>query len=440
MKKTLAVLIFTIILIALISPFFIGIAAEKQIGKQISFIEKENNISVSNAYKRNWFTSSAETTFSLAEIFNAYNIFPKRMPAGFKDIIIKTRSEIIHGPFPLKRFYSKQPVFKPVLSVTKNVTKIILPPDISKLNPTVTTYISTFPDGNSVGAFTIPGANLLDEDVEMKISQIDGEMSFSPDMSSRSISFNLPEFLLNEKSSKTKIDNLKFSFQEKKKEISKLTISFDNFLFGKSKIKNCALAASTKESNGLLAFDMKIDAEEGEDENGKAGPIEFSLTGKKINKDACNQIISLYKEMNNKRGQNQDDKIANVFLITQVLSLLPEILSESPEIILSNKIGTPDGNVLLDAQLKISDKNINEIKDIRQIINSIIFNLSMTFPESAAQKYIFMSDDPQKALAQKMMIKDGENYKLDLIYKNAELTVNGQPFSLFEKENNTKQF
>jgi len=127
-------------------------------------------------------------------------------------------------------------------------------------------------------------------------------------------------------------------------------------------------------------------------------------------------------------------------LITQVLSLLPEILSESPEIILSNKIGTPDGNVLLDAQLKISDKNINEIKDIRQIINSIIFNLSMTFPESAAQKYIFMSDDPQKALAQKMMIKDGENYKLDLIYKNAELTVNGQPFSLFEKENNTKQF
>ena len=45
---------------------------EKQIDKQVNTIIQNNNVDISNVYKKGWFASSAETTFDLSQILNQY--------------------------------------------------------------------------------------------------------------------------------------------------------------------------------------------------------------------------------------------------------------------------------------------------------------------------------------------------------------------------------
>ena len=63
------------------------------------------------------------------------------------------------------------------------------------------------------------------------------------------------------------------------------------------------------------------------------------------------------------------------------------------------------------------------------IIKSIDIDFSIIIPNVLAEKYIFDNKNPRAIFLQQMMVKVGENYKMDLKYTNSQLFVNGNPFS-----------
>ena len=121
MKKILTGSILLFAIVVLITPLFVGMAAEKEINKQINNLSQATDVTISNVYNRHWFTSNTETTFNLSKLLASYNVPSFDGISSSAMIMVKTKSEILHGPLALKRFHPKQSMTVPVLGVTKNI-------------------------------------------------------------------------------------------------------------------------------------------------------------------------------------------------------------------------------------------------------------------------------------------------------------------------------
>ncbi len=432
MKKIIAGIVLLFIAAVLITPLFVGIAAEKQINKQIDKISLASDVTISNVYKRNWFSSNAEISFDLSQILSAYGLLRLDTMPVFGKTMVKTRSEIIHGPFPLKRFYPKQPLTVPLLGVTKNVTKIIFPTNVLNFTPTITTYTSIYPNGSGSGAFTIPKANyqFSDADNLLKCSEIDGEISFSSDMSKLFFVFNAPNIFLKRLDNEFEVNGLKCSWRNDREtagiQSGDFKLTFDNIIFGKTKINNCTFSNFRKEEGSNLFFNTSISIKSFKDDNTGLGPVKIELSGENIKKSVYKQLTSLLSNINN----DSENQFARVLMMTQIIGLLPELLSESPEINLKKiEIGTPDGKVSINASIKADKTKLINPNDLKEIIKSITAGFSMVIPNSIAEKYIFNNKNPRYIMLQNMMIEDSVNYTLDLEYKDSQFFVNGEPFS-----------
>ncbi len=432
MKKIIAGTVLLFIAAVLITPLFVGIAAEKKINEQISKVSLTTDVTISNIYKRNWFSSNAETSFDLSQILAAYGLLRLDTMPDLGEIKVKTRSEIIHGPFPLKRFYPKQPLTFPLLGVTKNISTITFPPDVLNFTPTITTYTSIYPNGSGSGAFTIPKFNyqISDTGKVLKISEIDGEISFSSDMSKLFFSFNAPKIFFKSLDNEFEVNGLKCSWRNDRDiagiQSGDFKLIFDNIISGKTKINNCEFSSFRKEEGSNLFFNTSISIKSFKDDNTGLGPVEIELSVKNIKKNAYKQLASLLSGLNNK----SENQFAHILMMTQIIGLLPELLSESPEINLKKfEIGTPDGKVSISASIKADEAELINLNDLEGIINSITADFSMIIPNSIAEKYILNNKNPRYIMLQSMMVEDGVNYTLDLKYNDSQFFVNGQPFS-----------
>jgi len=432
MKKIISGIVLLFIAAVLITPLFVGIAAEKQINKQIDKVSLATDVAISNVYKRNWFSSNAETSFNLSQILAAYGLLRFDTMPDLGKIMVKTRSEIIHGPFPLKRFYPKQPLTVPLLGVTKNVTMILFPPDILNFTPTLTTYTSIYPNGSGSGAFTIPKINyqISNANTLLKFSEIDGEISFSSDMSKLFFAFNAPKIFFKSLDNDFEVNGLKCSWRDEREtegiQSGNFKLAFDNIISGKTKINNCTFSSSRKEKGSNLFFNTSISIKSFKDDKTGLGPVEIELSGENIKKNVYKQLTSLLSNVNN----DSENQFARVLMMTQIIGLLPELLSESPEINLKKfEIGTPDGKVSISASIKADKTKLINPNDLKEIIKSIIADFSMVIPNSIAEKYIFNNKNPRYIMLQSIMVEDSVNYTLDLKYKDSQFFVNGKPFS-----------
>jgi len=431
MKKIIAGTVLFFIAVVLITPLFVGIAAEKKINEQISKVLLTTDVTISNIYKRNWFSSNAETSFDLSQILSAYGLFRLDMIPDLGKIKVKTRSEIIHGPFPLKRFYAEQSIVKPMLSVVKSITTI-LPQDVLNFTPTITTYISIDPIGGGKGVFSIPVIDYADTETgqSLKSGKINGGMGFSPDMSILFFDFYTPELLFRNHDNAVDINGLRGSWHSNKGTDGINIVGFgfviNSLTSGKTKINTAIFSNSQEEKAGNLFFRTDISIRSLKDSDTDFGPVKIELSGKNIKKNIYKQLASLLSGLNNK----SENQFAHILTMTQIIGLLPELLSESPEINLKKfEIGTPDGKVSISASIKADKAELTNPNDLEGIINSITADFSMIIPNSIAKKYILNNKNPRYIMLQSMMVEDGVNYTLDLKYKDSQFFVNGQPFS-----------
>jgi len=431
MKKIIAGTVLFFIAVVLITPLFVGIAAEKKINEQISKVLLTTDVTISNIYKRNWFSSNAETSFDLSQILSAYGLLRLDMMPDLGKLKVKIQSEIIHGPFPLKRFYSKQSIVKPMLSVVKSITAI-LPQDVLNFTPTITTYISIDPIGGGKGIFSIPVIDYADSATgqSLKSGEINGGMGFSPDMSILFFNFYTPEIFLRNHDNSVDIKGLRGSWHSNKKNGGINIVGFglviNSLTTDKTKINNVIFSNSQEEKAGNLFFNTDISIISLKDRDTDFGPVKIELSGKNIKKNVYKQLTSLLSGLNNK----SENQFVHILTMTQIIGLLPELLSESPEINLKKfEIGTPDGKISISASIKSDEADLINSNDLEGIIKSIIADFSMIIPNSIAEKYILNNKNPRYIMLQSMMVEDGVNYTLDLKYKDSQFFVNGKPFS-----------
>ncbi|RLD11682.1 MAG: hypothetical protein DRI44_03095 [Chlamydiae bacterium] len=432
MKKIILGIIFLFIATVLVTPFFVGIAAEKTINKQIDKMAQTANISISNVYKRNWFSSHANTIFNLSQLLPSLGLTQLDSISGLTNISVKIRSEIIHGPFTMKRFYSKQPLSMPVLGVIKSHITILFPPDILNFAPAITAYTSIFPNGSASGVFSIPGINYTDNITDQSLisGNISGETGLAKKGTILYLNFHTPKILLENHKNSAEIKGLNCSWHNSKGAKGISAISFglriNSLTTGKTKIDKIFFSSTKKEKSGNLFFNAKLSIMAIKDENTNFGPVKIGLNCKNIKKDVYLQLLSLANDAK-KEPENQ---FARVLLMAQIMGLLPELLAESPEINLEEfKIGTPTGNILINANIKAGNSKIVNPNNLKKIIKSINANFTMTIPDSIAEKYIFSNDNPRSVMLQKMMIRNNNNYTLNLKYINSLFFVNGKPFS-----------
>jgi len=435
MKKILSGFVLLFIAAILITPLVVGIIAEKKIGMQIAKLSQITDVTISNTYKRNWFLSKSETTFNLSQFLASYGLARFDSIPVLANIMVKSRSEIVHGPFPVKRYYSKQPLVKPMLSVVKSVTSIIFPPDVINFTPTITTYTSVYPDGSGNGVFSLPGINYNDNVTGQLINsgKIDGEMGFSADMSMLFVDLSTPEILLKNRDKSININDFNCSWRDvrgaDKINSGNFELSINSITSDKTTIGKAAFSSSQEEKNGNLSFNVDISIESLKDDNADFGPAEINLSGRNIKKSVYKQLAALL----NSQNASRENQFEQVLLMTQMTAMLPELLSESPEINLSKfDIGTPEGKISVKASIKADNTKLTDPNDLKEIIQSINIDFSMVIPNNIAEKYVFNSDNPRSILLQQMMVQEGDNFKINIKYNDAQLFVNGKPFSLLK--------
>jgi uncharacterized protein YdgA (DUF945 family) len=331
----------------------------------------------------------------------------------------------------MKRFYPNQPMAVPVLGIMKNITTVIFPPDFLDFTPAITTYMSIYPNGSMSGIFTIPGSDYkINDDSELRFSKTDGEIGFSSDASKLFLTLNIPDIFFKNLDKELNITGLRCSMHADRKDneiqSGDFKIEIDSLVSDKAKISNCSFSSSSKEKDGNLFFNTGFSIQSFKGSDTDFGPAEIELSGKRIKKDVYKQLTALLSDLNNK----SDNQFAHILLMTQIMGLLPELLSESPEISLTKmKINTPEGLISANASIKVDKSKLINPNNIKEIIKSIDMDFFITIPDNIAEKYIFDNENPRSVMLQKMMVKDNANYILNLKYKDSQFFVNGKPFS-----------
>ena len=143
------------------------------------------------------------------------------------------------------------------------------------------------------------------------------------------------------------------------------------------------------------------------------------------------EIASAISDFNKVKSDELNIKMARFFLMTRILSVLPEIMVESPEINLSRfEINTPDGIFLATAKITADGDSAGKMVDISKLLKTIDANLSVKIPAKYTERY-FASNNSTKRnfLWESMLVKKGDSYEINLKYKNANLIINGELFS-----------
>ncbi len=182
---------------------------------------------------------------------------------------------------------------------------------------------------------------------------------------------------------------------------------------------NFSLSKSADEKNDLVFGKIKIDFDTFNIPQEKFGPADFELTFKNLDSKTLMEIQTAVSEM-----QLGNSQMASMMFISKLTTLLPEFIKKSPEIELTKfKVVTPDGKFSGYLKANIDGKDFVDFTKIKNDIDKVYLEANFTVPGKFAEENSLTNNFVK-------FVKDGKNYKADVLLKNGIFKVNGKEMEL----------
>ena len=428
MKKIFGFIVCIVLVIYYIVPFFVGKSAEKEFSSMVKSLENQLDTKIESKYNRGWFSSKANISFNVQ---NAVAKLNPTLAEHFSDTFLKSDYKISHGFFPFTGNFKNRKPLVPVIAVLQGNSYIsnnffnknikVKPSAVINLNGELASTL-IFPKQRVF-------AKKLDE-LFIKIIQSEINFSVSKNLDKADFSINFPQINISSKKSLLKAKNIKIS--------SNFLKSKNNFPVGETEIKineivlkdmknssdevnfsNFSFLKSANEKNDLVFGKIQITFDEFNIPQKKFGPADFELIFNNLDSKSLIEIQTAVNEM--QLGKSQ---MASMIFISKLTTLLPEFIKKSPEIELTKfKVVTPEGDFSGYLKAKIDGKDFVDFTKIKDDIDKVYLEANLTVPGKFAK---------ENSLTNKFVkfVKDGRNYKVDVLFENGVLIVNGKKMEL----------
>jgi len=361
--RAFVIIVIVIVIALLVPPYWFGKKAEseyKNLAENVSSYENMEIASIS--YKRGWFQSSAEITYSIKDIEEG-------------SVNITEKDTIYHGPIPLGLLTSGKAVLKPVLAVidTKAQVKTESKEEYAEI-------INSLPDMNFTTTLSITGSGTtelsipqIDHNLEngkmLKWSGLDGFTSFTPDLTSVSTVANSGAFNLEDETFRLQLtginfeSNLNYPATNYKNPLGNINIKIEQFSsegkdgdqLNKVTLTNTEITASTDLKDNLLNHTHSLGFETLTVGGNDYGPGIYELQIRNIDKTAFEDMQLAIEQSENSEGTTDLD-----LLYPELIKLLPVLFKSSPQIELTKLlIKTGEGEISGHAIISVNGKDLD---------------------------------------------------------------------------------
>jgi len=468
-------IILVIVLIVLIAPYFLGLAAQKSIKKVVANLPKQDGISVQiKSYDRDWFTSKALIQVALdpnasPQAVWQYQIQNKgQLPPKF---YLNITTNIWHGPFIFAKDLQNKWHFSVGRALAIGQIQI---PNAERQLMLAKYNINTANNQESLFISLMGDMNLDLQLPNLTIAKVDGSRDFalsgltlnytvSPDVKSQVGNMHVKQITFKNQDNVIQVNDIKHQF-DLKRDMShlwtgKANLSVDEIKLSNGKQiifdqKSVDLSSDASIKDKLLS--LKMLATTGalvfEDKEFSSGSFQFQLSN--FGAKAVNQLRILNEQL-------QSQKVGTTQYVQGFYHLAPSLFGYGAQIHLAPcELNTPYGKLSfgLNATFpniqkdKITDnkvlfKNVESMNQlvIPQKLLSIILTkyyqnrlqAAMQYTDTAAPKEM-TPEAMDKLVASKveatisnwqqqnyLISKDG-NFVINVNYKQGQLDVNGQ--------------
>jgi len=424
MKKFISFIVCIILVLYYVAPFFVGKSAEKEFNSMIKSLEGQLNTKIESKYNRGWFSSTANLSFNVQKAVTKLN---PALGENFTDTFLNSDYKINHGFFPFTKNFKNRKPLVPVIAVLKGKVcfsnkffdKVIQVDSSAVINL----------DGGLVGTLTFSKnrvfASELDE-LFVKIIQSQITFSVSKDLDSSTFALDFPKIKISNKDGLIEIENIKISSKilktknklpvgKTKFEIEKIILKDKKNSKNEFDLSNFVLSSSTDEKKDLIFGKFKVAFDKFNMPQETFGPADLEFTYKNFDSKALVKMQNIVNELNINSSQ-----MASVMVLSKLTTLLPELIKKSPEIELTKfKLPTCDGNFSGYFKIKIDGSDFNNFTKIKDDLNKLYIEANFKIPEKFAEGN-FLTNNFIK------FVKDGGNYKADVLFENGDLIINGK--------------
>ena len=467
MNKIVTIVIVIVgVLIAAVAglPYWFGMQAESAYEAMLQKMTTGGEVTVSsNHFQRGWFESTADTTFTLANL---------------PTVTVSILHRISHGPLPLDDDFQ----FQPLLARVKSQISIGLPGGSIKLPPMIG-KTSVYLAGNS--------STHIDMEPSKKIAPKTGEAdTFDLEWKGMSGDFTLTDDFKGLKG-ELSAPVLQFSFKDGSFALNKLSLSMDtqdgasglsigSMALGIDKLvmddrnkgetislDGLRLSTNTQEAGGNLSSTLTFQFRGIEAGGNKQGAAQINLQLRKLD---VATLVKFQKDVRELRKQKMPPEQANMMVLGKTMELLGQLAKKSPEIEITKlSFKTVDGDVsgrakfVLDgSQLDVSGNPMLMLKalsgegevslpdsivrllaepDVKRDVEALKASgklskkeiAKLTPKRMAAITAQALKDLPQykdNVVNRLKLVADGPNYKIIAALKDGQLRVNNEPLQL----------
>ena len=446
-------------------PYWFGMQAESAYQAMVQKMTASGEFTVtSNNFQRGWLESTADTTFTLAD-----------MPL----VTITVLHRISHGPLPLDDDFQ----FLPMLARVKSQISIGLPGGVLKL-PTMTGKSTIYLAGNShthleMGPYKSapPKTDDAGNALEVDWKGMSGDFDMSADYKSLKGQMNAPQLQFAFKDGNFTISRLGVNMdtQENPSGLSTGTVAFsvDKLLIDDQKkgekiaLNGLRVSSNSQEAGGNLNSTLTLQSGGMEVGGSKQGAAQITVQVRKLD---VATLVKYQKEVRELRKKKVPPEQANMLILGKTLELLGNLAKKSPELEITKlNFKTADGEVtgkakfVLDgSQLDVSGNPMLMLKalsgegeislpdsvvrllaepDVKRDIEALKTSGKLTDAEIAKltpQRIAAITSQAIQELPQYRdtvisrlkLVPDGPNYKIVAALKDGQMQVNDQPVQL----------
>jgi len=423
-KKIFIPIIVIFLVLYYIVPFFVGISAEKEFNSMVKELGRELNTKVKSEYNRGWFSSKAKISFDVQNIAATFN---PNFAELFSDTYFKSKYKINHGLFPFTGNFKNRTPLVPVIAVLQGnsfLSNNLFNKDLKVKSSAVIKL-----DGGLGGTLVLPKQRFFARNIdELFVQLIPAEITFSVsrDFDKAEMSIDLPKADFSNKETSGKINEIKISSNFLKKK-GKFPIGETKIKIGKIVLKerknktnefnftNFSFSKELNEKNNLVYGGVKISFDKFDIPQKKFGPAEFELTFKNLDSKILLELQTAANEL-----KLDKSKGSSLMFLSKFTALLPEFINKSPEFELTKfKLKTQYGNFSGYLKAKIKGDNFNKFTKPKNDIDKLYIEANLTIPED------FVKENPLTNSFVEF-VKEGKQYKTDILLKNGVFTVNGK--------------
>ncbi len=324
---TIVVVVMAVLLAAVAGlPYWFGMQAESAYEAMLQKMAAGGELLVgSNNFQRGWFESTADTTFTLANL---------------PTVSVTMLHRINHGPLPLDDDFQ----FQPLLARVKSKISIGLPGGELKLPP-INGKASVYLAGNSSIRLDMePYKKAAPKEGEANAFDLEwkgmgGEFAMSADYKALKGEMNAPVLLFSSTDGSFTLNKLNLGLDTLESasglNTGSMTLSVDKLVMDDRKknetigLDGLRLSTSTQEANGDLNSTMTLQFRGMEVGGNKQGAAQINLQLRKLD---VATLVKFQKDVRELRKQKMPPEQANMMVLGKTMELLGQLAKKSPEI------------------------------------------------------------------------------------------------------------